>query len=293
LTSQTDPLPVSQNSLQKEADALLVTVITPTYNQGQYIATCIESVLSQTHRRIEYLIYDACSPDGTNEIVARYLSDTRLTYYRELDSGQANALNKGFDRAKGEIVCWLNSDDFFFSRHVLDQVCRAFIMHQEIDVITGDGYLAATNGDLLAPLVVSKPASISARGVAIASYFMQPATFWRRNELRLDESLHYTFDWKLFVSMYRTHRSVLYLREYLAVYRPHEAAKTTQDTASRKREICHVLTFAGATRLQVGWAWLIFVLYSLSETLHLPVVKSFARFANRVMKKLSVDRIFS
>src|SRR3954464_6613987 len=106
--------------------ALRVTVITPTYNQAPYIAACIESVLSQSHRNIEYLIYDALSNDGTEAVVANYLSDTRIRYVRERDGGQSNAINKGFDAATGDIVCWLNSDDFFYDSTVLERVCAFF-----------------------------------------------------------------------------------------------------------------------------------------------------------------------
>ena len=277
----------------KEAEALLVTVITPTYNQAPYISACIESVLAQSHHNIEYLIYDACSSDGTGEIVARYLGDSRIVYCREPDTGQSNAINKGLDAAKGDIVCWLNSDDFFFDHDTLAKVCRAFTANAEIDIVTGDGYSAEENGALISPITVSDAAVISLRGVSLADYLLQPATFWRRNELRIDENLYFTMDWKFFLSMLRTGRSIFYVREYLAVYRLHKSAKTAHDSAKRKREVCEVLAFAGAGRAQTFWARMIYVLYWISEALHILALKKVARFINIAMYHLSIGRIFS
>jgi len=274
-------------------EQLLVTVITPTYNQAQYIAQCIESVLQQSHTNIEYLIFDACSSDGTDEIVAAYLDDPRVVYRREPDTGQANAINKGLEAATGDIVCWLNSDDFFFDRETLTKVCEVFASNPSVDAVTGDGYHAAADGTLVAPIVVSDASRISHRTTLITDNFLQPATFWRRNDLRLDESLHFVLDWKLFLSMYRTGRSFHYLPEFLAVYRLHGVGKTTQDSAARKREILEVLRFGGAGTIQQGWAWLIYRLYAWSEARRMPAIKMFARYANIAMSHLSMGRIVS
>jgi glycosyltransferase involved in cell wall biosynthesis len=273
-------------------DSLQVTVITPTYNQAQYIAACIESVLGQGHRNIQYLIYDACSNDGTEAVVAKHLADPRVRHFRERDCGQADAINKGLAAATGDIVCWLNSDDFFYDATVLDQVCRYFAANPGVDVITGDGYLAASDGTPVAPLM-AVPGRINARGMAIADYFMQPSTFWRRNDLRLDQGLTFTFDWKFFVTMFRAGKVVRYMPAYLSVYRPHEASKTTQDSARRRWEVCQVLDFAGATLAQRGWCRTVYGLYALSEALCFPPLKALARMANGVARRVSLNRVFS
>jgi glycosyltransferase involved in cell wall biosynthesis len=277
---------------KSDGEGLRVTVITPTYNQAAYIAACIESVLDQTHRDIEYLIYDALSNDGTEAVVARYLSDSRIRYIRERDKGQSNAINKGFDAATGDVVCWLNSDDFFYDDTVLERVCAFFAANPGTDVITGDGYLASVDGQLAAPLMAERD-NINARGMAVADYFMQPATFWRKNPLRLDESLSFTFDWKFFVALYRAGKAVCYVPGFFAVYRPHEASKTTQDSARRRWEVCHVVEFAGAGAVQRLWCRLVYGLYALSEALRFPYLKRLTRIANAVMRRLSFGRVFS
>ena len=87
----------------------IVSIITPSYNQGRFIRETIESVLTQDYDPIEYIIIDGGSTDQSLEIIQEYGS--RLTYLSEKDHGQSNAINKGFKMAKGSIVAWLNSDD--------------------------------------------------------------------------------------------------------------------------------------------------------------------------------------
>lgn len=275
------------------AASLLVTVITPTYNQGQYIARCIESVLEQSHSNIEYLIYDACSTDSTSDVIAPYLSDKRILYRREPDGGQANAVNKGLEIARGDIVCWLNSDDFFFDRDVLTKICRLFTINEKADVVTGDGYFAAPDGTLLDPILIKKAGRISYEATRIADNFLQPATFWRRNEIRLDESLHFVLDWKFFLDLYKAGDSFLYVSEFLAVYRLHHAGKSVQDNAARKGEVCEMLRYSGVGWIPRAWAWLIYRLYAVSEAWRMPVIKRLARSANIAMWYASLGRIFS
>jgi glycosyltransferase involved in cell wall biosynthesis len=274
------------------ADCLRVTVITPTFNQAQFIAACIDSVLRQTHRNIEYLIYDALSNDGTDANLAPYLSDSRIRYIRACDEGQSDAINKGLDAATGDIVCWLNSDDFLFDDTVLSQVCEFFVQNPDIDAITGNGYLANVDGALVTPLIAKRDC-INARRMANADYFMQPSTFWRRNDLRLDKTLSFTFDWKFFVTMYKAGMSIAYLPAYLSVYRPHEASKTKQDSALRRWEVCHVVEFAGAAPAQRCWCRIVYGLYALSERLRFPLLKTITWTANAVMRRITRGRVFS
>src|SRR5690349_15995087 len=89
----------------------LVTVVTPSYNQGQFIRATIESVLSQDYPHVEYIIMDGGSTDETAAVVKDYAS--RLTFISEKDRGQSHAINKGFARARGKVLSWLNSDDLY------------------------------------------------------------------------------------------------------------------------------------------------------------------------------------
>jgi len=159
--------------------------------------------------------------------------------------------------------------------------------------VTGDGYAAAADGTLTDPIVVGNASRISHRATRIADSILQPATFWRRNEVRLDKGLQFVLDWQFFLNLYRTGRSFFYLQEFLAVYRLHDGGKTVQDSAARKREVCEMLGFSGAGLVPRGWAWLIYRLYALSETLRLPAIKKFARGVNIAMWYASMGRVFS
>src|SRR5690242_8267274 len=90
----------------------LVTVVTPSYNQAQFIRETIESVLSQDYSRIEYIVVDGASSDNTKDILKTY--GGRLRWVSEKDQGQADAVNRGFRMAEGEILGWLNSDDTYW-----------------------------------------------------------------------------------------------------------------------------------------------------------------------------------
>src|SRR5882724_1671971 len=89
----------------------LVTIVTPSYNQGHFIRATIESVLSQDYPHVEYIIMDGGSTDETASVAKDYAS--RVTFISEKDRGQSHAINKGFDMAKGSVLAWLNSDDLY------------------------------------------------------------------------------------------------------------------------------------------------------------------------------------
>jgi glycosyltransferase involved in cell wall biosynthesis len=117
-------------------DNPLISVVTPSFNQAEYLPACIESVLGQGYPGLEYIVLDGGSTDGSREVIEHHVD--RLAYWAsEKDRGQANAVNKGWARARGEILGWLNSDDQL-APGALDRVASAFRSNRSAAMIYGD-----------------------------------------------------------------------------------------------------------------------------------------------------------
>jgi glycosyltransferase involved in cell wall biosynthesis len=213
-----------------------ITVVTPSYNQAPFLEQTIRSVLGQLYDNLEYIVIDGGSNDGSVEILQRYAS--QLTYWvSEKDRGQAEALNKGFSRATGDIFCWLNSDDFLLPG-ALAEVARAF--REPVDFIYGDCISFSDKGTRS---LVNRPPEHSRELLTIVDYVVQPSSFWRRSLWektgRLSEELHYAFDWEWFLraDLLGKFQKVGFI---FSGYRFHDAHKSSHGGEKRAREIVSV-----------------------------------------------------
>jgi glycosyltransferase involved in cell wall biosynthesis len=215
---------------------LKISVITPSFNQAQFIERTIQSVLDQNYPDLEYLVIDGGSTDGTLALLKKY--EAHLTWISEADRGQADAINKGFKQATGDIVCWLNADDEFMPG-ALSTVAAYFGQHPEAKFLYGDVQTIDATGRSYGRRGNVRPTCFDDL-VHEGDFIVQPAAFWRA-ELRheaglLDESLRYCMDyeyWLRIAQQYPLH----YLAVPLARERFHHQAKTTQATLSRIEEI--------------------------------------------------------
>jgi glycosyltransferase involved in cell wall biosynthesis len=225
----------------------LVSVITPSLNQRRFIEATIESVLSQDYPRVEYIVADGGSVDGTLDVLRRY--EGRLAWFSEADGGQSEAVNKGFRRAKGEILAWLNSDDTYLPG-AIGAAVEHLTAHPDCAMVYGDGYLIDDTGTAIRR-IPTEPFNLW-KLVYVDDYILQQTTFFRRAALEgvdyLDERLHWAMDWDLFIRIGKRYR-VDYLPRDMANLREHRAAKTLSGGRKRLTELM------GMMRRHGTWPW--------------------------------------
>ena len=219
----------------KDTD-LKISVITPSFNQAQFIESTIQSVLQQNYPQLDYIIIDGGSTDGTLAILKKY--ERVLQWVSEADGGQAEAINKGFKRATGDIICWLNADDEF-TPGALQTVSTYFRQHPEAQFVYGDAETIDEKGKVYGRRGNVK-ATTFAELAAVGDFIVQPAAFWRSSVQvevgLLDESLRYCLDYEYWLRISQKYQ-LHYLNVPLARERFHHQAKTTQATLRRIEEI--------------------------------------------------------
>lgn len=272
-----------------------ITVITPSYMQGQYIADCLQSVQSQGFGEIEHIVIDALSTDGTREAISNAASRDgyELIKVFEKDSGPADAINKGMDLATGDVVCWLNADDTFFDKNTLGCVADYFNSHPHVDVITANGYYIDDAGKYVAPIVPTRAELMSYESLMYLDPFLQPSTFWRKNPIRLNEGLKYLFDWQFFIDLYRSGMNWIYLPVTLSCYRLQENSLTFQDKAIRRYEVYQMACSNQRWFGQRGWCYAVYVIYRASELTGLAVIKKICGKLNKLLGFLSFGKLYS
>lgn len=230
----------------------LVTIVTPSFNQGRFIRATIESVLSQDYPHIEYIVMDGGSTDNTANVVREYAG--RLIWVSEKDRGQAHAINKGFRMAKGEIVAWLNSDDLLLSGAVSHAV-RAFGEHPDVGAVYGEGYLIDRDGKVTSRFPATEPFNLW-KLVYLSDYILQQTVYFRKTVLDevgdLDESLYWGMDWDILIRIGKKY-PMHYIPEYMGALREHDEAKTFSGGAARFRELARVMRRHGKLRYPPGY----------------------------------------
>jgi glycosyltransferase involved in cell wall biosynthesis len=216
----------------------VVSIITPSYNQGRYIEATIQSVLNQDYPHLEYIVVDGGSSDNTIEVLKKY--DGRLTWISEKDRGQADAINKGFRMAKGEIVAWLNSDDTYLPGAIRHAV-GYFEAHPEIGLLYGEGYHIDEDGDLI-ERYYTEP--FDYRRLGEVCFICQPTVFIRAEVIRavgpLDITLNYCLDYEFWMRIAKRFQ-IGYLDAYLANSRLHTDTKTLSRRVEVHRENLQVV----------------------------------------------------
>ena len=207
------------------SDLPKVSIITPSYNQGRFLEASILSVLEQDYPNLEYIVVDGGSKDESIEIVKKY-QDRLAWWVSEKDKGHADALNKGFAGATGEILAWLNSDDIYLPGAVLEAV--SFLTgHPKLGMVYGDADLIDDSGSTVGQFAAKQT---SYRQMLRGSvHIPQATTFFRADLWRqvgpLDLSLFFSFDYDLWVKLAKV-SEILYVPKRWAKFRIHAEGKT-------------------------------------------------------------------
>ncbi len=218
----------------------LVSIITPSYNQGRFIEETILSVLTQDYPSIEYIIVDGGSTDETLAILGKYCN--RIRWYSEEDLGQSNAINKGLRVAKGEILAYLNSDDTYLPGAIRRAVHYFTVDHPDSYFVYGEGYHINEKGTII-DRYPTEPFDF--RHLAETCFICQPATFWKRDVIEkiglFDENLQYAMDYDYWIRVAKQYGNLGYINEYLANSRFYRETKTMSKRFEVHEEILKVI----------------------------------------------------
>jgi glycosyltransferase involved in cell wall biosynthesis len=234
----TEQSPVLPERMPDGSEWPKISIVTPSFNQGQFIEETIRSVLLQNYPNLEYIIMDGGSTDESVEIIKKYAP--WLTYWvSEKDEGQSDAINKGFSMANGDILAWLNSDDFF-----VEQTFKNVSLNLGLDApnwLIGECYFFNADSNrrtLVAPANIITPESLLQWYAG--NGFSQPSTFWNRMIFEksgaLDKSLSYVMDIDLWYRLSKISVPIV-INKVLSSYRIHDLAKTFAQSQCSDNEL--------------------------------------------------------
>lgn len=205
------------------------SIVTPSFNQGQFLEATLRSVLDQNYPALEYVVQDGGSTDESLQILERYRSRLHHVESRR-DNGQAHAINLGFQKAtRGQIMAWLNSDDLLLPG-TLHYVADFFARHPEVDVVYGHRIIIDTQGREVGRWVLPPHCDTMLQW---ADYVPQETLFWRRRLWErvggLDESFQFAMDWDLLLRFRDAGARFVRLPRFLGAFRVHAEQKTSAE----------------------------------------------------------------
>jgi glycosyltransferase involved in cell wall biosynthesis len=204
-----------------------VSIVTPSLNQGRYIERTIRSVVCQDYPHLEYLVLDAVSTDGTVEVLRQY-EDVIDLLIIEKDRGQADALNRGFGLARGDILAYLNADDCYASPHVVSTAVEHFLANPDVDVIYGRRWTVDDTGQFL-DTTPFRP--FKQDFLYLVDYIPQETTFWTRQIYekagkRINTGYNFAMDYELWFRFLEAGAQFLSVPKVFGLFRTYADQKT-------------------------------------------------------------------
>lgn len=259
----------------------VITIVTPSYNQGEFLPATIESVISQQGNFVlEYIIMDGGSTDNSEEIMKKYegllqrgewpvaCAGITFRWFSEKDKGQADAVNKGFAVAQGTILCWLNSDDTYLPGAIARVVDR-FSSNPDDVMVYGNAWYTDRDGNIT---VRYRTEPFSLKRLAVRSIICQPAAFFLREALQeigeLDTALHTCLDYDLWIRLgKRFEKRIVHINDYLAASRMYADNKTLslRDTVYRETMLVAMRHFG-----YVPGVWIVHSILEVIQSADMP-----------------------
>ena len=226
-----------------ERDTPLVSIITPSYQQGKFLQRTLESVAGQTYPQIEHIVMDGGSTDGSVDLLRAFAASQphgRFQWVSEPDQGQADAINKGLGRTNGRILAYLNSDDLY-APDAVEKAVTYLLQHPDVYLVHGRGCHIDVHDQRLDPYP-SKPCDYA--GLGTYCFICQPTAFWRREASdaigTFDTTLQYGLDYDYWIRLSKRF-ALGFLEAELAYTRLHQDAKTVGQREAMHREILRVV----------------------------------------------------
>ncbi|MBV8756672.1 MAG: glycosyltransferase, partial [Deltaproteobacteria bacterium] len=199
---------------------------------------CIDGCLAQQIEDSEIVVVDGLSTDDTREVLKSY--GNRVRWVSEPDRGQSDAINKGVRMAKGELVAWINSDDYYASPHAIRALVDAFEAEPDVDIAYGHGERVDERGAPIGPYRAHAVRDVTQIITHPASFVLQPSLVFRRQLFLdvggVDESLHYAMDYELWIRLFGAARKTRFVPQVIAVARYHQDAKSVAAMGPHIRE---------------------------------------------------------
>jgi glycosyltransferase involved in cell wall biosynthesis len=239
-------VPTRYHQIPRRPNWPTISVVTPSFQQADFIRRTLDSVLDQDFPALEYVVQDGGSTDGTAKILREY--EERLhRWISRPDDGQSNAINCGFSKTSGEIMAWLNSDDLLMPG-ALHYVADFFLRNPHVDVVYGHRILIDEYDREIGRWVLPPH---DEEVLSWADFVPQETLFWRRRIWdrvggRVDESFQFAMDWDLLLRFQEAGAQMVRLPRFLGAFRVHTRQKTSADITEtgwnemgRLRARCH------------------------------------------------------
>jgi glycosyltransferase involved in cell wall biosynthesis len=215
-----------------------LSVVTPAYNQGEFLRDTIESVLSQDYPNIEYVVLDDGSTDETSRILAEY--GDRLVWETQKNMGQTPTINKGWAMTSGEIITWLNSDDTFYSPTSVSEALQYLIDKPTLGIVFGDSMYTKADGTEIEPTRPIRDFTYKKMVLTCENSISQPSAFIRRLIVdkvgELDPKYYYFMDWDLWIRA-GIYFDIEHVDAIWSTYRLHADSKTVAQSKRAAPEL--------------------------------------------------------